>query len=137
VPGAIAVEGLRDVQKALKNADKDVRLGIRKELRGIAEPVKATAEQLAVPRIRGLRAGAPWSKMRVGVTQTMVYVVPKQRGRKRGGQPSGPRRRADLVFKDLMIDRVFEPTMYVHQDRIGREVEQMLDRVCVKFNRGL
>jgi hypothetical protein len=49
-------------------------------LRAAAEPVRADAERLAVETIP--RIGVPWSRMRIGVTTTSVYLAPRQRGAK-------------------------------------------------------
>lgn len=125
--GPVAVEGLRDIQRALKTADRDVRLGFRKELRAVAEPVRATAEANAVTRIPTV--GVAWSRMRVGVTQNSVYVAP----RKRGTKTQSARR---PKFKYLLLERAMDPALEQHGPQAEREVEQMLDRVAHKFNRG-
>jgi repressor of nif and glnA expression len=58
---ALTVEGYTDVLRALKTADKNMRLGVRKEIRQAAEPVRATAEVLAVTQIRGIQTGTSTS----------------------------------------------------------------------------
>ena len=63
----IRVTGLVQFHRALKTADKETRLGIRKVERQVAEPVKAEAEQLAVREISHI--GRQWYRMRIGLTQ--------------------------------------------------------------------
>lgn len=136
--GAVAVEGFRDIQRALKHAEKDIRLGWRKELRTVAEPIRATAEALGPARIRGLGVGEAWSKMRIGITQSSVYVAPRERGyRGRQGGRSDARYKADQGFGEMMLARAMEPALYHHQEQVIHGLERMLDRACDKFNRGL
>jgi hypothetical protein len=127
---ALAVEGYEDVLRGLKTADKSIRLGVRKEIRQAAEPVRATAEALAVARISGIDEGDSWSKMRVGVTQTSVYVVPRKRGLK-----VGSRKRRNLA--PLMQARAMEPALFYHQDEVFRHVQSLIDREADRFNRGI
>lgn len=125
--GEIRVKGLADLNRALAKADRDVRLGIRSEYRTVAEPVRADAESLSLANISHI--GVPWSRMRIGVTQRAVYVVPKQRG-VRGRSRS--RRRPNLA-------RLLYPQMQKALDKNQAEVErrfnQMLFDVAAKFNR--
>lgn len=126
--GGLEVHGLANLNRALRLADKDVRLGIRSEFRTVAEPVRADAERLASASIRNL--GVPWSQMRVGITQRSVYVVPKQRGVRRRGERG--RRRENLA-------RLMYPPMQQALDRNEAETERrfnrMLEGVAGKFNR--
>ncbi len=41
------LEGLRQMHAAFSKAERDTRLGVRRTLRKVAEPVQRTAEQLA------------------------------------------------------------------------------------------
>lgn len=115
----LRVEGLRDLQRAFKLADKELAKELRSTLRDTAEPVRADAERLAVAGIETI--GIPWSRMRVGVTQTSVYVAPKRRGGQRD------RRRPNLA--GLLLDRAMLPALRRNEPRVVREMEQMLDRV--------
>jgi hypothetical protein len=126
---ALSVEGYTDVMRAMKTMEKNVRLGYRKEIRQAAEPVRQTAESLAAVRIRGMGQGDPWTRMRVGVTQTSVYVAPVKRGIR-----AGSRKRRNLA--PLMQARVMEPALYAHQDEVFRHVDSLVQRECDRFNRG-
>jgi hypothetical protein len=134
---SVVLEGFTELQRALKHADKSIRLGIRKEFRDAVEPVRAMAEELAVARIRGLEEGDPWSKMRVGITQNSVYVAPRQRGRKGGRRGrTQARHHADQLFADMLMSRAMEAALYQHGDQAVHDIERMLDRVCDRFNHG-
>jgi hypothetical protein len=130
--GAV-VEGYQDLQRALKRADRDIRLGMRKELREVAGPVQATAERNAVDRIRNI--GVEWPRMRIGITQKSVYVAPAQRGVGSRATP-GQRTKKRPNLAPLLMDRAMQPALDQHQEQIMRDLERMLDRVADKFNRG-
>lgn len=122
----LRVEGLRELQRALKVADADLQRDFRETLRRVAEPVRVDAEQLAllgIPRI-----GLPWSRMRVGVTQTLVYVAPKRRGR-------GQHRRRPNLF-GLLMSRSLEPALARNREFIRREATDVIVDVARKWNRG-
>lgn len=125
-----AVHGLADLQRALAKAEREVRLGVRKELRQVAEPVRAEAQQLAAGTIRNI--GPAWPRMRVGVTRNLVYVAPRQRSRTSRTNPRV--RRPNLA--GLLMDQAMQPALDRNQTRVERELEQMLDQVADRFNRG-
>jgi hypothetical protein len=133
VAGSVAVRGLRDVQRGLKDAEKEVRLGFRKELRAVAQPVADDAAIRAASSIR--RIGPDWFKMRVGVTQTSVYVAPRERG---VAPRSGARRQTDKRpnLAPLLMDRAMQPALDAHGAQAEKAIEQALDRMCDRFNRG-
>lgn len=88
------VQGLGELNAALKGFAVDVRKELRKEVAVAAEPVARTAERLTFNEITGMKRQKTvnWSKMRVGATAgaTFVYIAPKQRSRKRGGRARRP-----------------------------------------------
>lgn len=124
----VRVRGLADLNRALRRADRDTRLGIRKELRDVAEPVRADAERLAVSNIT--RIGPKWSRMRVGVTTNLVYVAPRQRGVSARGLAH--RKRKNLA--GLMMDRAMQPALDRHASEIANRLDRTLDRVANTFN---
>ena len=137
MPPVLTVRGLRDVQAGFKNAEKDVRLGLRRGLRQVAEPVAAEAERLAMSQIRRVPRSPRWSKMRIGVTRTLVYVAPRQKGTRGRGDP---RRRgqgfATPDFGTLLMDRAMQPALDRHTTEIVRGFEELLDHMADNFNRG-
>ncbi len=122
----IKVRGFTELQRALKNADKDTRLGIRKVERQVAEPVRVEAQELAAREISHI--GKEWAAMRIGITQKLVYVAPKQR-RKRGTP------RPNLA--GLLLTKAMEPALEKHREQIERSMEEALDNMADNFNRGV
>lgn len=119
----IRVRGFREVQRTLARAPRDLRLEIRRELRAVAEPVRLDAERLARENIR--RIGIPWSQMRVGVTQKVVYIAPKQRGVK--SRTDRRLRRPNLA--DLLMGRAMEPAGLQNEGVVTTRLEHALDVV--------
>lgn len=119
----IRVRGFRELQRALKRAPRDLRLEIRHTLRDVAEPVRLDAERLARENIR--RIGVPWSQMRTGVTQKVVYIAPKQRGVK--SRTDRRLRRPNLA--DLLMGRAMEPAGVRNEALVEARLEVALDIV--------
>lgn len=128
----VSIHGLRELSAAFALADRQSRRIFKGELRKIAEPVRREAEGLSLSKIRRMEASPRWSKMRTGVTRTVVYVAPRQRGVKKGGA-GNPRRRPNLA--GLLMDRAMEPALHHHEGQIAHEVEHALDRIADDFNR--
>ena len=128
--GPIALRGQRELLAALAKADRETRLGVRRELRGVAEPVRREAQTLALSEISGMAKSPKWAGMRTGVTRKLVYVAPRQRG-VRG---RGPGRRPNLA--DLLMVRAMEPALQHNERRTEAALEEMLDRVADDFNKG-
>lgn len=120
----VRVEGLRELSRAFALADKEERKRFRATLREIAEPVRADAESLAISRIPNV--GVPWSRMRVGVTRTSVYVAPRQRGSRRRKRPN---------LAGLLMDRAMSPALDAHQGEIAGAVDDMLGDVARLWER--
>jgi hypothetical protein len=86
-----------------------------------AEPVKASAEQLAVSTDQPYRL--PWSRMRVGVTQRRGVCRAEAARRKARHDPE----RAPNLFDLLLLGRSLEPALAA-EHREGRgELEHVLD----------
>lgn len=126
---AVNVLGLRELELAFAQAGKRANRELRAELRKIAEPIRADAENLAASAIT--RIGPNWSKMRVGVTRTLVYVAPKERGVKTKGPD--PRRRPK--FADLMLERAMDPALEKNKGRIEHDVADLFQRLANDWNR--
>lgn len=116
--GAVRVEGLRDLNRAFARLGAGVKKELVGELALAAEPVRAAAVELAVSGIRNI--GPTWSQMRVGVTQSLVYVAPKAR-RRRGS----PRRN----LAPLLMDRAMQPALDENQAEVVGRLELMVDRL--------
>lgn len=94
---------------------------LRVALRAVAEPVRSDAERLAVASIPTV--GVPWSRMRIGVTRTSIYVAPRQRGRNANRLLRRPK------FADLLLDRAMEPALAANEGRVVAAVEHVLGTV--------
>jgi len=118
----IAVRGLRDLTRAFAAADKTLQRELRGRLKDAAEPVRVDAQASAVREIRNLRSNDPWTRMRVGVTQRLVYVAPRERGARSrlGRRPK---------FGDLLMSRAMEPALERNRDQVLRELDDMLGEV--------
>lgn len=109
----LIIDGLGAVQRAFRKAGKDVRKDLRDALRDSADPVKFSAQVLAITRISHM--SAPWSEMRVGVTSKLVYMVPKQRGRLTKRNPQRYRR---PNMGQLLMDKAMEPALTANVGQI-------------------
>lgn len=125
---AVTVKGLHELQAALAHAERDVRLGVRAELRSVARPIQQDAQRLAASEITGMARSPRWAGMRIGVTRNLVYVAPRQKGVR-----GGPKRRPNLA--GLMMARAMEPALEGNRESTVRAFEQMLDTVADTFNR--
>jgi hypothetical protein len=122
------VTGLRELSAAFAHAERQTRLGFRAGLRDVAEPVRRDAEQLALSAIPRMSASPAWSRMRTGVTRSLVYVAP----RKRGTRGRTPRSRPNLA--DLLMDKAMEPALERHANEIEGRMEQFMDHIADDFN---
>lgn len=125
----ISVRGLADLQRAFRFAEHEIHKDLRMALESSADPVRAAAEQLAVSRIS--RIGIPWSRMRVGVTRSSVYVAPVERGVKSRTLTS--RRRPNL--KPLLLDRALDPALELNRNKVIGEVEDTLNDLARAWSR--
>ncbi len=126
----VAVRGLRELNQALRRADRTTRAEFRTGFRKIAEPVRLEAERLALSDIT--RITQPWARMRTGVTTKLVYVAPRQRGIK--GRGDDPRRRPK--FADLMMNRALAPALERKKGEVEHDIERLIDHVADEFDRG-
>ena len=113
--GAIKVEGLRELERALRASDKDAAKGLRKELREAAKVVALDA--------RGKFAGVDgFSAMgiRPRVRAGLVAVAEQSRKRTTGKRPD---------YGSLQMRRALVPALWDKRDEIEERVELMLDSV--------
>lgn len=132
---AVVVEGLTRLNRAFARADKQLKKELRAELQTAGVPIASAAEDHARSRIGGLKRARltprTWDKMRVGATQHMVYVAPRQRGNKaRQVRVSAARRDADKRFAERLKTEAMEPALEQNRDQVIRRVEFMLSDVA-------
>jgi hypothetical protein len=116
----IRIQGFRELSRAFAVADATLSREFRDALEEAAEPVRVDAEILAVDTIP--RIGFAWSRMRVGVTRSSVYVAPRERGRRRRGT-----RRPNLA--GLLLGRAMEPALESNIPGVEKAVENVLNTV--------
>jgi hypothetical protein len=122
----VHVENWRSVNAAFAKADRESRLALKAKQRQLAVPVRMAAEGLAHDKIT--RITDKWAQMRIGVTKTVVYVAPKQRGLK----GDDPRKRRNLA--PLLMEQAMEPALEQNRPQIEQKVERILDWVADDFN---
>jgi hypothetical protein len=124
----VTVQGLPKLRRRLAAASPAAKKALDETLRDLAEPVRADAEHLAVSGIP--RIGLRWSRMRVGVTNKLVYVAPRQRGtRTRSSPRSRPR------FATLLEQRAMTPALEQNQARIEQGAENLFESLADRWNR--
>lgn len=116
--GEVRVEGLRDLNRAFARLGAGVKKELVGELALAAEPVRAAAVELAVSGIRNI--GPRWSQMRVGVTQSLVYVAPKSRRRRGSPRPN---------LAPLLMDRAMQPALDENKEEVVTRLGLMIDRL--------
>ena len=108
----VRVKGLREVQRALRQVDKSLGNDLKDELKKAGEPVARSASS-KLSRWRGAS-----TNVKVHALGKGVFV--RQQARKVTGL------RGD--FGGLQMREAFIPALMENQDRIGRDVEDALDR---------
>lgn len=126
---AIRVEGLRELQRAFRLARTGISSDLKAGLESAAEPVRVEAQERALASIP--RVGIPWSRMRTGVTQRMVYVAPRERGVKTRGRERFRRPN----FARLLLGRAMEPAFAANRDKVIREAEDVLRDLARMWSR--
>ena len=118
--GAVRVRGLRELSRDFKRMSKDLSDDLTDALKEAADPVKETAQHLALSEIENMPASPHWARMRIGVSraQGTVYMVPAARRRSSG------RSRPNLAT--LLLDRSMDPALDKHSDEVVDRVDKML-----------
>lgn len=127
---ALRVRGLRELNRAFARADKRTSKELRDALREVAQPVASDAEALA--RVEIPNIGQKWPRMRVGVTRTLVYVAPRERGV--ASRANQRKRRPNLATK--MMDEAMAPALARHAPDLERRTQHALDTVARDWERG-
>lgn len=124
---AIRVEGLDELQRAFRVANKEVARDVRTAIEQAGEPIRQRAQDLVRIEISGMaRSRLPWWTIRTGVERnTIGFIVPQQRGVKtRGGER---RRRPNLA---PLIAAQEEAALNENIGRVEGEFKQALNEVA-------
>jgi hypothetical protein len=127
---AVSVKGLRELNRAFARADKKLKTEKNDALKSAAEPVRQEAELLASVSIS--RIGIPWSRMRVGVTQRVVYVAPRERGVTSRGNERLRRRK----FGTRLMEEAMQPALDNNRQQGVEKLDDMLRTVGREWERG-
>ena len=128
---AVRVVGLAELQRAFGLANRAVQQDMRDALAEAAAPVRRDAQTLAGTTISRLRPGDPWTGMRVGVSRSIAYVAPVERGTK--GRANQRKRRPNLA--DLLMGRAMEPALDRNAEKVARRIDGLLDEVADVWER--
>lgn len=102
VAGAIRVEGLSELQVALRAFPREVARQFNKDMAAAVEPARQAIES-RMAGISHMVSGSPWIAARTGVSVGAVYIVPRSRG-SRGGKRARPN------FAGLAMSEAYEPS---------------------------
>ena len=119
--GAIRVRGLRELQRDFKKMEGSLSKEVKSGLKEAAEPVKETAQQLALSRIRNMTSSPDWAEMRIGVTARSVYMVPQRRRRGGSARPN---------LSPLLLERAMDPALEQRADDVVARVDKVLGHLA-------
>jgi hypothetical protein len=114
VAGAIRVKGLRELNRALKNAEGDLGKDLRKELKSAAEIVAEDARS-KFTGISPESAASMQPRVRAGGA-----VVEQRKRRTTGQHPQ---------FGRLQMERAFIPALTEKTPEVVRKLEDMIDDI--------
>lgn len=128
---AVRVEGLSELVRAFRVANREVAKDVRTAIEVAGEPIRQKATQLVRGEISGMqRSRLPWWQIRTGVERnTIGYIVPQQRGVK---DFRSRRRRSNLVE---LIAVQEERALDANKDRVYDEFKDALDEVAKAWAR--
>ncbi len=126
----VRVKNLAALNRAFDKAGKDTKREIREAFKDAAEPVRADAQVLAADKIRNVREGDRWAGMRVGVTQSLVYVAPKARRNRANDSLKRPN------FAGLLLNEAMLAALEKNEDKIERAAGDVLDKVVRDWGSG-
>ena len=119
---AVRVKGLKELTRDFKKMSKELSQEVTGELKKVAEPVRSTAEQMALTGIRNMPDSPRWAGMRVGVAPGRGVVWIRPTARRRGGSPRPNLGALLLNEMDRAVDK--------KQDEVVDGLEKMLDRLA-------
>lgn len=129
---AVSVTGLRELERAFRNADRALAGDLKDALQEAAAPVRSDAQALASSSISNLKPGDPWAGMRIGTGRSIVYVAPVERGAK----SRGDERKRRPKFGTKLLTEAMEPALERNRARVETRLDKMLDEVANVWERG-
>lgn len=125
---AIAVEGLSDLVRAFRVANREVARDVRTAIEQAGEPIRQRASDLVRTEISGMaRSRLPWWTIRAGVERnTIGYIVPNERGR---FSQRNPRRYSRRKVADLIAEQE-QRALDENADSVLEEFDDALKEVA-------
>jgi hypothetical protein len=120
----LKVEGLVELQAALRGFPAGVAREFRRDMRAAVEPARQAVEARMASEIPHMKPGSPWINARTGVAKSAVYIVPAQRGvrgRGKGGRPN---------FATLAMERAYEPSQVEAMPALVKAAEAAIARAA-------
>lgn len=129
--GALRVEGLDELVRAFRVANREVAKDVRQAIELAGEPIRQLGSELIRTEVSGMsRTKMPWWRLRLGVERnTIGYVVPETRGAR---DWRSPRKRRNLA--KLIAERE-ERALAAHAHRVEREFVAALNDVAKAWSR--
>jgi len=128
----VVVKGFRETAAAFGRVNKQFPKDLRKQLLASAVPVRDTATSLAGQTIRNLGAGDPWAQFRIGGGLKIVYIAPKQRGRR--SKFDARRRRPNLAPR--LMDEAMIPALERNREKVAALADEALHRMERDWGQG-
>jgi hypothetical protein len=124
VAGLIQVEGLRELDRALRELEPAVQKELRLALRAASEPVRARAAALGLAGISGMRraVNSTWWEMRLGGS-AFIYLAPASRNK--GGSP-----RPNLA--GILMQKAMRPGLEQGEPAVVAEAQIAINRAFVR-----
>ena len=125
MPGGLArvvVKGEAGIKREFRKVERDVQRGLGLHMKAAAEPIRSTAEQLAMATIPNI--GPKWSRMRIGIARAgqVVYIAPKTRGH--------GSRRPNLA--PLLKDQAMIPALDHNRGEVIRAFELLVSEALIE-----
>jgi hypothetical protein len=115
------VTGLRELLRVTDQLPRDVKKGVRDELRNVAEPVRADAQELFLARISNST-----KKSRYGISVRKAGTITVEQ-RVKSKLSRSNRKLKRPRFADLQMQEALEPALFKNEDQIVDRFEHAID----------
>lgn len=128
---AVRVDGLNELVRAFRVANREVAKDVRTAIEQAGEPIRQEAESRVRASISGMaRSKVPWWTIRAGVERnTIGYIVPAQRGVRDHRSPRSRPKLAPLIAEQEQI------ALDNNADRVEAEFNEAMIEVAKAWAR--
>lgn len=120
---AVRVKGLKELTRAFNGMSKDIAQDLVWELEEAADPVRKTAEPLALTTIRNMPRSPRWATMKISVSKAKGAVAMFPASRRQRGSSGRPN------LADLLMDRAMDPALEANETEVVKKVDDLLERL--------